>query len=75
MVGLPIGFRKQVTFATKWIIKLLRDKFRRVILSDIIDLLISSIYESGIAIDKKNQIYVEANINRYILNILDKIIV
>jgi len=65
MVGLPISIRKQITYSTKWVIKLLRDKYRRIELPHTLELLINAIYDTGLAIEKKKKIYLEASQNRY----------
>jgi len=53
-VPLSIGERKQYTFAVKWVVKLLKDKFRIITLKQVVEILISAIYDKGLAIEKKN---------------------
>jgi len=51
----PISLRKKVTFATKFVIKLLRDKdkSRHVTIKALVKLLCASLYNKGEAIKKK----------------------
>jgi len=66
-VPLPISWKKKLTYATKWVIKLLRDKYRRLNLKDLIDILISAIYDKGLAIKKKKRANVMSSVNRYLI--------
>jgi len=52
-VPLPIGERKQYTFAVKWVIKLLRDKYKSITLKNITETLIQAIYNKGDSFEKK----------------------
>jgi len=54
-VPCPISLRKKVTFATKFVVKLLRDKDknRRVTVKALVNLLCSSLDNVGDAIKKK----------------------
>jgi len=54
-VPFPISQRKQITFAVKWSIKLLRDKYRIFKVSTIVDLLASAIYNKGLAAQRKKE--------------------
>ena len=65
-VAMPITIRKQIIFATKWVIKLLKDKYRIYKLSTITQLLLSAIRNKGLSIKKKEQVYSEAIRNRYL---------
>ena len=49
--------KKKITFAVKWIIKLLKDNDRIVKISTVVDLLISTIYNRGSALKKKQEVY------------------
>jgi len=55
-VALPITWYKKVIFATKWIIKLLIDKFKRINLSDAVEVMILSLINKGLSMDKR-QLY------------------
>lgn len=66
-VPLPIHERKKFTFASKWIIKLLKDKNRKVTLNALSDILLSSIYDSGAAIEKKRSIHKVSTLNRHLI--------
>lgn len=66
-VPFPMGHKKQVTFAIRWVIKLLRDNHRVFKTSTIVDLLISSIYNKGPAIQKKMDIYDVSLKNRHLI--------
>lgn len=56
-VPLPISEKKQYTFAIKFVIKLIRDRFRKLSVSSICDALVLSIYNKGISIEKKTSLY------------------
>lgn len=66
-VPLPISLNKKLTYATKWVIKLLRDKHRRLKLSDLVDVLISAIYNKGLSYKKKIKSYNEGFENRFLI--------
>jgi ribosomal protein S7 len=66
-VPFPISARKQITFSVKWVLKLLKDSDRVVKVSRIIDLLISSIYNRGISIKRKKEVYRNALRNRHLI--------
>jgi len=66
-VAMPITLKKQITFACKWIIKSLKDKYRIINLRQIVELLINSVYNSGIAIEKKKNVYTESIKNKQFL--------
>lgn len=66
-VPLPITYKKQFTFACKWVIKLLKDSFRSVSPNDVADLLVSSIYDKGLAIKRREDVYKAAYLNRHLL--------
>lgn len=64
----PISRRKQISFAVKWVIKLLKDSHRVVTVSRIVDLLISTIYDKGPAIRRKYDLYKRASSCRQFIN-------
>jgi len=63
-VPFPVSHRKQVTFAIKWVLKLLRDSNRIAKISRIVELLVSAIYNKGLSIRKKIGLYKVALRNR-----------
>jgi small subunit ribosomal protein S7 len=66
-VPMPISNKKQIIFSTKWIIKLLKDKYSILNLKSVSDLLIDSLHNNGYAIDKKRAAHLLAKNNRYLL--------
>jgi len=66
-VPLAISWQKKLIFATKWVIKLLKDKYKRVKLNDIVDILQSAIYSKGLAIRKKFYFNYLSTTNRYLI--------
>jgi ribosomal protein S7 len=66
-VPLPISWRKKWTFATKWVIKLLRDKLRLINLNDLSLLLSLAIFGKGLALKKKNSYNISGSKNRYLM--------
>jgi ribosomal protein S7 len=67
MVPMPITIKKQITFAVKWVIKLLKDSQRKVSLISLVNLLIDSVYDKGLAIEKKNSVHSTATKNKYLV--------
>lgn len=66
-VAMPITIRKQIIFATKWVIKSLKDKYRTLKIKNLSKLLLDSLKNQGLAIQKKERIYFEALRNRYLI--------
>jgi ribosomal protein S7 len=66
-IPLPISERKQYTFAIKWIIKLLKDKFRVIKIQQVVEVLVGAIYGNGLAIEKKNSVHAIADMNRHLV--------
>jgi len=66
-VPVPITFRKQITFAVKWVVKLLKDSSRVVSVSRVVDLLTSAIYARGLSFEKKQAMYKTAVLNTHYL--------
>lgn len=63
----PISRRKQITFAMKWVIKLLKDTNRVVTVAKMVDLLFDAIQDRGGAIAKKNYVHKKAIINKHLV--------
>lgn len=66
-VPFPINEKKKVTFAIKWVIKLLRENYRVYKVSTVVDILISSIYNKGLAIQKRDEVYKISFRNRHFI--------
>jgi len=66
-VPLAITERKQYIFAVKWVIKLLRDKYKRLTIENVSDALIGAIYNQGLSIEKKKSVYEIAASNRHLI--------
>jgi ribosomal protein S7 len=66
-VPIPIRLNKQLTFTTKWIIKLLRDKNKRLKLKDVANVLILSHINKGESYKKKIKSYNMSIYNRYLI--------
>jgi len=66
-VPLAISWHKKLIFATKWIIKLLRDKYKKLKVDDISEILHLAIYSKGLAIRKKFFFNSLSTINRYLI--------
>jgi len=66
-VAMPITIRKQIIFATKWVIKLIKDKYRIISIEYISTILIDAIRNQGLAVDKKESIHKEATRNRFLI--------
>jgi len=66
-VALPITLRKQIIFATKWVIKALKTKYRVLNLRSLCILFLLSVRDDGLAFNKKKQVQIEAVRNRYLV--------
>lgn len=66
-VPLPISLNKKLTYATKWVIKLLRDKYRKLILSDLVNVLVGALYNKELSYKKKMKSYNEGFENRFLI--------
>lgn len=66
-VPMPISERKKVMFGIKWVLKLLKDKHKVLSIPLIVDLLVSTLYDKGIALEKKQNIYKLGSQNRHLL--------
>lgn len=71
-VPFPISERKQYTFAIKWIVKLIRDKHKRITIEKLADGLVSAIYERGDAFDLKMSQYAISTANRHLLRLFKR---
>lgn len=66
-VPMPISLKKRIVFSVKWVIKLLRDKNINISADIVADLLVSSIYDKGLSIEKKSSVYKTARRNRHMI--------
>jgi ribosomal protein S7 len=66
-VPLSISWKKKWTYATKWVVKLLKDKSRIIKLKELSDLLILAIFNKGLAIKKKQYYNTISSKNRYLM--------
>jgi ribosomal protein S7 len=66
-VPLPINFKKQITFAIKWVIKLVKDQHRRISVSLIADCLVNALYDKGASMEKKLAVYNLGSSNRHLV--------
>lgn len=63
----PISRRKQITFAIKWVVKLLKDNSRAVSVLQMADLLSNAIHDRGKSIAKKNYVQQRAIVNKHLV--------
>jgi len=66
-IPLPITMKKQFTFATKFVIKLIRNRNRAIKVKSIADALISAIYGRGPSIERKQAMQETASANRHLI--------
>jgi ribosomal protein S7 len=69
-VAMPITIRKQIIFATKWVIKLLKDKYGILNVKDVLTLLYFAIRDKGLGVKKKKEIHELAIKNRFLIKYL-----
>lgn len=70
-VPMPIGERKQYTFAIKWIIKLLRDK-NNLTLDEVASTLVNAIYQEGLSYNFKLDYYNRGMANRHLIRYFNR---
>lgn len=66
-VPMPISEKKKITMGVKFIIKLLKERAVNLSVKSLVDLLVSSIYGQGPAIEKKFNVYKTGSSNRHLL--------
>jgi ribosomal protein S7 len=66
-VAMPISFKKQIIFAVKWAIKLIKTRYRIISYKQLCLLFLLANREKGIAMKKKLQTQQEAIRNRYLV--------
>jgi len=63
----PLSFWKRISFGCRWVINLLKKKQRVISVKTVVDSLSSSIWDSGLSMEKKGEVYDLALLNRYLL--------
>jgi len=63
----PLDFWKRISFGCRWVINLLKKKQRVISVKTVVDSLSSSIWDSGLSMEKKGEVYDLALLNRYLL--------
>jgi len=66
-IGMPISERKKISFAIKWSVKLLKDKYGVVTISNLSELIINSLYSKGDSYKLKVDLHRLAKINRFFI--------
>jgi len=66
-IPFPLDYWKKISFGCRWVIKLLKDTNRVITVKSVVDLLVSSLYNKGLAIKKKQEVYKIAALNSYLL--------
>jgi ribosomal protein S7 len=66
-VAFPLYEKRKITFAVKWILKLLKDKNGSVKVDSVVDLLYDSVYAKGLAVERKNFTHSTGLSTRYLL--------
>ena len=66
-VAMPIGFRKQIIFTIKSIVKYLKDQHRLLDMEYVCTILLATIREKGWALKRKKEAQLEAVRNRYLV--------
>lgn len=66
-VPMPITEKKRVTLAVKWLFKLLKGRYRSITPNLVANILVDSLYNKGILIDKKLSVYKFSIKNRHLL--------
>lgn len=66
-VAMPISIKKQIIFSTKWVIKLLKDKFNIIKISTVSKTLLDAIRNVGVSIDQKDYTHTIGKNNRFLM--------
>lgn len=66
-VPMPIDEHKRIVFGVKWVLKVIKDKKLPLTSRNIADVLISNIYNKGLALEKKHSTYKISSLNRHLL--------
>lgn len=66
-VPMVIGWKKKITYATKWLKKSLIDKYKRIKLKYLLEEILLSIHDKSLACKKKKRSYIEGFSNRFLL--------
>lgn len=66
-VAFPLRAGKKITFAVKWVVKLLKDKHGAIGLKALVDLLHNSLYNKGEAFERKRFFHRTALANRFLI--------
>jgi len=66
-VPMPISEKKKITLGVKFVIKLLKERSVSLSVKLLVDLLISSVYGQGPAVERKIALYKAGNQNRHLL--------
>lgn len=66
-VPMPISEKKKVTLGVKFIIKMLKERMVSLSVKALVDVLSSSLYGQGLAIDRKVSLYKAGSQNRHLL--------
>jgi ribosomal protein S7 len=64
----PIGKKKRITFAVKWVVKALKEKYRVVTVTRIVQTLVGSFYNKGVSVEKRDKLNELAHANRHLIN-------
>jgi len=59
--------KKKITLALRWVIGSLKERHKRLKLSDLIDELNLSLHDRGLAFRKKRRSYMEGDSNRFLI--------
>lgn len=66
-VPMPISEKKRIVFGVKWVLKLLKDKYKFLTVPLIVDVLVSTLYDKGLSLEKKRSVYKAGSLNRHLL--------
>jgi len=66
-IPLPVTYWKKIILSCSWVVKLLKELDRTVKVDKVVEILSLALTYEGLAIDKKEQVYHIAEVNRHIL--------
>lgn len=63
----PITYWRRISYATRWIINLLKKKSRVVSVEGVVSAILNTLFDEGLSIEKKDEVYSLVSLNRHLL--------
>lgn len=63
----PLNYWRRISFASRWIINLLKKKSRVISVEGVVSSIIGTLFDEGFSIEKKNEVYSLVTLNRHLI--------